>query len=131
MSSGTQRRRSESILSGEQRAKYGCILTFENEAGQVFVLHRTGPIKYGIREACAIALAHDETFRVVSFSTPQSIYTDLTGGRADALIDPPKSSLKASYSKAKPIPLPEIMALGTAGLREMIHPRLVRMTGNA
>lgn len=114
------------LLNSEDRARYGSLTTWENAAGETFVIHRTGKLKEAIREAAAIALALDPSFRLVSYSTPDTIYTDLKGGRADFIH--PASGFKATYGKANPVALPEQIILGQAGLRHLIHPKIVRLT---
>ena len=71
-------------------------------------------------ETIAEVLAHDPTFRLVAYCTPDTIRTDLTGGRADSY---------EQNGKAAPVPLPEVkvLGLGTVGRRDLLHPRLNRM----
>lgn len=66
-------------MSGREQATYGCIVSFENENGKRLVIHRGGRVGDGVKQAIAIALAHDESFRVVSISTPNTVYTDVVG----------------------------------------------------
>lgn len=66
-------------MRGQDRAKYGAIVAFENEDGKVVSIHRTGPVRQAVREACAIAMSWDESFRVTAVSTPGSIWSDLQG----------------------------------------------------
>ncbi len=100
VTSGSQTRRGNTKFSGRDRQAYGCLLSFEADDGSTLTLHRTGPRRTAIRTAVAIALAQDESYRVVAFSTPETIYTDLTGGRVDG--------------KRGPVALPEVFALGFA-----------------
>lgn len=69
------------FLNGSQRGKYGCIVSFKSADGSRLTLHRTGPIRAAIKQACAIALARDDTYRVVAVSTPTTIHRDLQGTR--------------------------------------------------
>lgn len=113
VTSGSQTRRGNTKFSGRDRAAYGCLISFEADDGSTLTLHRTGPRAKAIRTAVAIALAQDETYRVVSYSTPETIFTDLTGGRVDG--------------EHGPVALPEIFALGLAKLPiELCHPRIRR-----
>lgn len=68
-------------LSGEETAHYGAIVCFRNTAGQALSLHRRGPVKAAVAEACDAAIAADPTFRVTAVSTPTSIFADLQGAR--------------------------------------------------
>lgn len=68
-------------MSGDESKKFGAIVTFENSAGKRLVLHRLGGTKKAIAAACVDALRLDETFKVVCFSTPTSVYRDLQGDR--------------------------------------------------
>ena len=100
------------LLSGSaERAEYGCTVTFENDAGKRLVVVREGPPLIGLRQACAITLARDETFRIICYSTPGTIYRDLQGGRAQ------DGNTAAT--------IPELDRAGSAGLRHMLHRRLL------
>lgn len=68
-------------MSGQEAATYGAIVTFQNAAGQRLAVHRSGPKRTALRQACAVATGHDSSFRVISISTPETIYTDLQGAR--------------------------------------------------
>lgn len=116
-------------MNGKNRELYGCLTTWEREDGYALTIHRTGPLKAALRTAAAIALGEDESYRLVAYSTPATIYSDLTGARADAL-QPPRG-FKATYSKPMPKQLPEVNALARAGLpRALLHPRLERQTAH-
>ena len=112
------------VISGRERAAYGCLCSFENAEGLTFTIHRTGPTIPAARDACEAALTLDQTFRLVAYSTPQTIYTDLTGGRADYEVT--HESIRATYAKANPVSLPELQALARIGRKELLHPRLVK-----
>lgn len=103
--------------AGRDRAEYGCIVSFENENGLTFVVARKGPVEKALREALAIALSHDESFRVVCLSTPQTIFTDMDGGRSD--IDN-----RDGYRSSLPLPEIQIQMLGRIKAKAMLHPRL-------
>ena len=94
-----------------ERAEYGCTLTFENDNGQRLVVVRKGPPMAGFRQACAIALSHDETFRVISYSTPETIFRDLTG--------------RMVMDGNTTVMLPELQLAARYGLRHMLHRRLL------
>ena len=119
--------RTKSIISGRDRARFGCIVSFENADGQTLTLHRVGAIKHALAAACDDALSLDETFRVVSYSTPETIHTDMTGGRRDVEMESRLSQRMGwSYAKTHPVPLPEAQALALVGRRHLLHPRLDR-----
>ncbi len=98
------------MRNGDERAEYGCTVTFENEHGRTWTIHRQGPPQAGLKQACAIALARDDTFRVICISTPESIYGDLQGRL------PQKGTTTIQSSEAK--------MLGRAGLGHMLHQRI-------
>lgn len=104
------------VVTGRDRAKYGCMVSFENADGETLVLHRLGAPRAALEIACDDALALDPTFRVTSYSTPQTIYADLQGREAFA---------SGQGFDTAPM-LPEAQALGRAGRRTMLHPRLKR-----
>lgn len=103
---------SKQILGGGLygRAQFGCTVTFENEAGKRLTYHRTGPPADVLRQLCEAALAKDDTYRVISYSTPQTIYTDLQGERESE-----------TYSLKKEPTLPEEQALGRIGMLHMLR----------
>lgn len=105
-------------MNGEEKQKAGCIVSFENEVGQTFTIHRVGPIKQGVRDACRIARTLDPSFRVVAVSTPSSIFTDLQGARL------PQGQMRAGAHRWRRNPTPESTLCGAIGEREMLHPRL-------
>lgn len=103
---------SQSLVMGSpERALYGCIVTFENENGDTLTMHRTGGPEKGLREACAIALSKDETYRVVSYSTPTTVYGDLRGRAVNVEQAPPSV---------------EAVMLSRLGLLPLLHPRLTQ-----
>lgn len=107
-----------SLDGGAVRAEYGCILTFENAQGQTLTLHRVGPPTKMVPEMCDQALALDETFRVVSYSTPSTVYTDLQGHRLGGQRE---AYANDSNPRAN---TPEVQILGRIKRMEMIHPRM-------
>lgn len=103
------------ILGGGEwgRDAFGCIVTFENDTRHRLTLHRTSPPIEALRAMCAIALARDETFQVISYSTPQTIFSDMQGSRENS----------AYGFKTEPT-LPEAQALARADMRAMLKPQL-------
>lgn len=87
-------------LSGDTRARFGCLTTWEADDGKTLTLHRTGPTQKALREAAVIALTRDESYRLVAYSTPETIFTDLDGGRADYQQNPRRGSIKAKQWQA-------------------------------
>jgi hypothetical protein len=104
------------LRNDRERAEYGCIVTFENSDGKVWIRHVPGPPRAGLRKACDEALALDETFRVVSYSTPSTVYQDMQGARRSNSYLAPGGAVQSV----------EGMVLGLAGRREMLHPRISR-----
>jgi len=108
------------FTNGRDAQAFGCIVSFEGENGAELTLHRTGSLRDGLRDACETARAIDPTLRVVSYSTPQTIYDDLQGARLKHprgdgyLIEPP---------------WPEASALGSARLVYMAHARVRARAG--
>lgn len=114
------------ILNHASRAKYGCLTTWEHPDGRTLTIHRVGKPLTALREAASIALGECEEMRLASYSTPETIYSDLIGARADAM--QPARGFKATWAKSMPKPLPEQIVLGQAGLSpELLHPRLKRL----
>lgn len=101
--------------NGRTSAKYGCTVTFENESGQTLVLAREGSPSDVLRALCAEAIAADPSFRVVAYSSPETIRHDLRGRFS------PELSARSAASQR----LPEGRALARVGLTALIHPRLV------
>lgn len=68
------------LSGGLERSQYGCICTFENEEGKRLVLHDRdeAPGKVA-QELWDYAESLDPSFRLVSYSTPDTTYTDLIG----------------------------------------------------
>lgn len=95
-------------------AEYGCTVTFENEAGQTLVLHRVGPPSRALAALCDEALALDPTFRLVSYSTPDTILSDVRG-RYTA--DQRSAAGRSQFT-------PEGGVLSRIGRLPLLHPRL-------
>jgi hypothetical protein len=104
----------ERSWKGETAAAYGCTVTFEAEDGMTLTMSRVGAPRATLRALCAEAVAIDLTYRVVSYSTPETIRHDLRGRFDDA------HQAKAQTGQ----PAPEGKILSSAGLLPMLHPRL-------
>lgn len=111
-------RRKTSILNARNRAEAGCIVSFESAAGQRLTLHvsNTRPTD-GLSLALEEALAIDPSMRVVCYSTPETIATDLAGGRRAFATD---------FVKEGRPQIPELAMLTLVGRPDMLHPRLRR-----
>ena len=110
-------------LSGHEAQRFGAIVTLENAAGKILVLHRAGKISAAVDEAFEIATELDPTFRFVSVSTPTSVFRDLDGAR------PIRSGPDVKWG-SQAIQLPEHNILG-GRRRYMLHPRLRGSVGRA
>lgn len=104
----------ERAWNGRAAAEYGCTVTFENDGGQVLVLARKGPPRDVLRALCDAALAVDPSFRVVCYSTPETIRQDLMG----------RYNHEVSARTNRSLATPENRALGQAGLLHLLHPRM-------
>ena len=99
------------LLGGDERDIFGATVTFANEQGDRLTIARTTTRTYdAVRQACAIALRYDETYRVLCISTPETIHADLCG-RA------------LRHGRA---PAPEVSMLSRIGMKHMLHPSLDR-----
>lgn len=77
---------SEGLLlrNARDRAKHGCVTTWQNADGRTLSLYREGSPRKGIASAINTALALDPSFRLVSYSTPETVYRDLVADRRTA-----------------------------------------------
>lgn len=97
-------------LGGYMRPKFGFITSWESETGEVMNVHRTGPLRQALRDLITDVLALDPTYRLISYSTPDTILTDMLGRRR-------------KLSNGRPVPLPEAIALGSVDRLDLLHPR--------
>lgn len=111
--------RVKDILSGRQRADFGCITTWEAATGQRLTLHRAGRTRDVLARMCDYVVTIDPTYRLICYSTPQTIYGDMDGARADFV---------GQFGYGQPAAKPEETVLGAIGRRDMLHMRLSRMT---
>lgn len=96
------------VSGGRQREASGFIVTVKNADGKTLSLHRTG--RGALSRCLDDALILDPTFRVLSISTPESIYNDLQG--------------RASHPRTHEVQLPEPSQLGRIQRMEMLHAEL-------
>src|SRR5262245_3147085 len=120
--------RRQTIISGQKRAEYGSITTWRNAAGNTVTIHVVGPPQAGLKETIEHLLELDETFRLCSYSTPDTIYTDLIGARSDWVNEgrAVDGKIGVRYGMANPVALPERIVLGLIGRQELIHVELTR-----
>jgi hypothetical protein len=102
-------------LSGRERAAVGCLMTFEAADGSRLTLHGFGSAAATVGALCDAALAREPSFRLIAYSTPETVFADITGGRADFTHSSGEPQRRA---------LPEMRALALACRKEMLHPRL-------
>ncbi len=107
---------STNIENSATRAKSGCVVSFLNDDGVPLTLHRVGPPRVALVDACDAATFYDPTNRVVCISTPQTIYTDLRGR------GPRSGGRGANTSQLSH--RPELHMLGNAGIGWMAHESL-------
>ena len=110
-------------LSGAEAQRFGAIVSLENAAGKILVLHRAGKIRDAVDDAFRTATQRDQTFRVVSVSTPTSVFRDLSGARQ-------VRSGQAVNWGSQAIQIPEQNICGGTR-RRMLHPRLRGSVGHA
>jgi hypothetical protein len=94
--------------AGRDTTAWGCIVTVQNDDGQTLSLHRTG--KEALNECLDIALQLDRSFKVLSISTPITIFNDL--------------EMRIPNPHTKAIQCPELQKLGRVGRLSMLHPSL-------
>lgn len=107
--------RDKGKITGSSAAAFGCIASFENADGLVMSRHLVGPPLNALRLLCDHATSLDPTYRLVGYSTPNGILTDLLGRG----VKHDKSGRQAKW------PSSEAAALSRAGRAHMLHPRLV------
>lgn len=124
--------RTRDIMGGpKERAAYGCTVSFENDAGRTLVLHRLGKPTVALVECLGEALALDRSFRVVAYSTPQTIYADMSGGRDEFASMKPLSATLSDAHQFQKTQTVEAGALGRIGCVSMLHPRLAGQSRQA
>ena len=77
----------------------------------------------GCADMCDLAESLDPSFRVTAYSSPATIYTDITGGRM-------RSAASRNPEFDQETHLPEKGALSRAGRLHMLHPRLALIGGD-
>lgn len=77
------------------------------------------PPREAVVALCEAALRKDPTYRVIAYSTPETIFADISGARGDVV---------GAWGKDQRRPLPEATVLGHVGLQHLLHPRLAIMS---
>ena len=81
------------LRNGRERAEYGCITTWKNDAGKTLTLHRAGSPPKALGAARDAVRSLDPTFRLLSYSTPETVYRDLTRDRTNTDARTPEAIL--------------------------------------
>ena len=100
--------RSERLLrNGRERAEYGCTTTWKNADGDTVTVHRGGSPREGLMAIAHDVTALDDTYRLVCYSTPETVYRDVVAAdtRQNVLARTPESA-----------------ALSQCGLHHLLHP---------
>jgi hypothetical protein len=95
--------------NGQQAANAGITCTFVAENGRKHTSTLSGSPTWALGELCDEALEIDPTMKLLSYSTPDTIYSDLNG----------------RHTKETHLQVPELQVLGRIGRREMCHPSLI------
>lgn len=106
--------RDKGKITGSSAAAFGCIASFENADGLVVSRHAAGPPVAALRMLCDHAASIDPSYRLVGYSTPNGILTDLRG----------RGVRHDKSGQATKWPTPEANVLSRAGRIHMLHPRL-------
>jgi hypothetical protein len=105
-----ERNKKQLFRNARERAEFGAIVSFENPEGLTLTIALTDmPPSKAIRRTCKMAIAYDETFRVVAISTPSTIYTDVKGERI----------IRKGQGH-----VPEGSLLGAVGMGHLLHEKL-------
>jgi hypothetical protein len=98
---------SEGLLlrNARERALWGCVTTWQNADARTLCMYRSGPPRRGLLSAIEAVMSLDLTFRLVSYSTPETVYRDLVAGR------------RQDHARS-----PESLALAQVGRLDLLHP---------
>ena len=111
-------------LSPKERDLYGVIVSVRHQqTGQMRSLHEPGRAREALARACERVTAMGDEWRIVSISTPPSIYRDLQGIRVR---ERRRGFLKTEEIKSRSRvddPRPEIQQLGQIGLLHLLEDR--------
>lgn len=95
------------LRNGQERARYGCTTTWKNADGNLLTVYRGGSPREAVVSIAADVIALDGTYRLLSYSTPETVYRDVA--MADA-----RQNTKART--------PESAVLSMVGLPHLLHP---------
>lgn len=95
------------LRNGRERAEYGCVTIWKNAAGETMQVYRGGSPREALITTARDVLSRDDTFRLLVYSTPETIYRDL------AMADARQNPLART---------PESAALAQVGLHHLLHP---------
>lgn len=99
-------------LGGWQRSAFGCIVTaHEQETGRTDTLHEKGLPLSALRSICDRLDLREGSWRIVSVSTPETIFRDLQGTRR--------------HEGRDLLQLPEQAMLARIGRRDLLAPSLL------
>jgi len=103
------------------RDEYGCIVTVrEQRTREVGSLHIGGKRMEALQRICDLIDLADGDWRILSYSTPQTIATDLKG----------KREIRNYQNAVSHNDNPEATALGRIGRLDLLDPSLLRGTGH-
>lgn len=102
------------------RDREGITTTWKNESGELLTVHRTGRPGRILAEIAADVTRLDPSYRLVSYSTPDTILRDLQGTRMLR-----KHSRNRHDVPGTELKLPEPNALGKIGRLDLLHPDLM------
>lgn len=105
------------LANGRQRAEYGCTTTWENAAGETRTFTKSGAPRAALRTQAEWAVAWDDTAKLVAYSTPDTVFADVSGLRSSG-------ELVRGGRFWRPTVRPEAGVLSAIGLVRLCHPRL-------
>lgn len=101
-------------LGGYMQQKFGFTTTWENADGKTLTVHRVGRIREQLVGVIDVVLKLDPSFRLVCYSTPDTILTDIEGRQLRRERD------------GRPIAGPESIVVGAVKRMDLLHPRFDR-----
>lgn len=102
----------------QQRKRDGCTVSFINDAGEQLTLTRQGPPRESLKQMLDAALSVDATYKVIAYSTPDSILMDINGSRRHGYEE---KRVNRQH--------PEMAALAAIGRKDLCHRTLVGAVG--
>lgn len=109
--------------SGRERAQFGVIGTAQNSAtGKTVSMHRAGPPTIAVAEIAAEVDKLGANWKIVSLSTPASVYRDLQGTRYHRIKGDARNKLMGRQS-AHDARTQEKALLGRIGRLDLLSPQ--------